>query len=111
MKKQVESFIFRKANSIEELKRLTHKSIVKGGIESKCKIIDFISLDQNIYFKFTKSLLSDYDFLEPFRNNTIYQDGIWNCVLITLGNREETGILVACEGSKYARYSGLLYIQ
>lgn len=111
MHKCTNAFIFRKASSVTEIKNLTHAAIKKGDIESKCLIIDFIHLDQNEYVRFSKSLLSDCNFLKPYKNKTFYHDHSWKCVLVMLGTQEETGILVSCEGSEYARYSGLYSLQ
>lgn len=103
----VNTFMFRKVSSIKELRELTKESIKTGDLEKPCEIIDTIKLNQNEYADFSKNLLKDTLFLSKYKHTTYYDNNVWKCVLVMLGNNDTNNIVVACEGFNYARYVGV----
>jgi hypothetical protein len=72
------------------------------------KVEKVIVIDVDLFEKFEKNLLDDYDFIKD-NVDVMYQDkeNVWHCIFITYSG-SDYGILVESEGYHYARYSAYM---
>ena len=68
--------------------------------------IGSVNLDARTYKDFSKDILGDWGFLQPYRKTVFNQDGTADCVLIQAEGQPT--LAVCMEGFGYARYVALV---